>query len=223
MAITLSKPQMIWISHGAAAEFWGLDGFESGVLEVTTVADIRRCRGAVSVHRVASMPRVDVAVVRRPVTTVHRTLIDLGACADADLVELALECALRRGMTSMPRLTRRLQALEATGRRGPSVVRKVLQRRGWGAPPTESALETRFLQFVRRYSLPPPDRQVPIHDDGGFVARSPSTTRTRVLWWRWKAGGTTRAVRIGKETSVVERFDHGGLSSTSCHPRTLDA
>ena len=109
MAITLSKPQMIWISHGAAAELWGLDGFESGVLEVTTVADIRRCRGAVSVHRVASMPRVDVAVVRSiPVTTVHRTLIDLGACADADLVELALECALRRGMTSMPRLTRRL-------------------------------------------------------------------------------------------------------------------
>lgn len=77
MAIVLSKPREIWVSHAAAAQLWDLDGFEPGALEVTTVADIRRCRPTISVHKVASMPRLDVAVVRGiPVTTVHRTLVE---------------------------------------------------------------------------------------------------------------------------------------------------
>jgi very-short-patch-repair endonuclease len=149
-----------------------LDGFELEPLEVTSTANLRTPCSSVRIHKTAAMPRIDVAVVRRiPVTTVQRTLIDLGVCADEDRVELALESALRRGMTAIPRITRRLQALEGHGRRGPSVLKQVLHRRGWDSPPTGSALETRFLQFVRRYKLPRPDRQVCIHDDDGFIGR----------------------------------------------------
>jgi very-short-patch-repair endonuclease len=183
-AVTLRSPGGVWVSHAAAARFWQLDGFEGEPLEVTSMADLRSPSSSVRVHKTAAMPRIDIAVVRSiPVTTVHRTLIDLGVCVPADRVELALECALRRGTTTISRLTRRLQALEGHGRRGPSVLKEVLSRRGWDSHPTESALETRFLQFIRRHNLPRPHRQVRIYDDDGFVARVDffySTTRVVV-------------------------------------------
>jgi hypothetical protein len=160
-AVTLRSPGSVWVSHpAAAARFWQLDGFEAEPLEVTSTADLRTPGSAVRVHKTAAMPRVDVAVVRRiPVTTVHRTLIDLGVCADADRVELALKCALRRGITTVSRLTRRLQALEGNGRRGPSVLKDVLCRRGWTSlrQRARSRLDS-FSCFVGTGSLHPIDR-----------------------------------------------------------------
>ena len=168
-ALTLRRPGRAWVSHRAACAFWQLDGFDPGPVEVTTVCDLRTEEGFV-VHRVEGMDPRDVTLVTHmPVTTVHRTLIDLGLVADVDEVELALECALRRRITTIPRLRSRLDAL--SGHRGSGVLRKALERRPPNVPPTESALETRFLQFVRRHKLPAPDRQVRITDDRGFIRR----------------------------------------------------
>jgi very-short-patch-repair endonuclease len=168
-ALTLRRPGRVWISHRAACAFWQLDGFETGPLEITTVCDLRPGHGFV-VHRVRTIDATDVTqVVNLPVTTVHRTLVDVGSVADSDDVELALECALRRRITSIPRLYRRLEALPR--HRGSGALHEVLRRRVADAPATESALETRFVQFVRRHRLPVPDRQVRIRDDLGFVGR----------------------------------------------------
>jgi very-short-patch-repair endonuclease len=168
-ALTLRRPGRSWVSHRAACAFWQLDGFDPGVVEITTVCDLRSEDGFVA-HRVRCMEPRDVTMVANmPVTTVHRTLIDLGLDADVDEVELALECALRRRITTIPRLFSRLDAL--SGHRGSGVLRKALERRPANTPPTESALETRFLQFVRRHKLPAPDRQVRITDDSGFTGR----------------------------------------------------
>jgi hypothetical protein len=169
LAACLRREGMVWVSHRSAAAFWRLDGFESDAIEVTTVAGLRTCK-AVTVHRVPEMPRPDVAFVRRiPVTTVHRTLLDLGAVVDPDAVELALECALRRRITSLDRLRRRLDALGTRGRKGPATLRALLDIHS--GTPTGSALETRFVQFLRRCRLPFPDRQVSFRDEGGFVGR----------------------------------------------------
>jgi very-short-patch-repair endonuclease len=168
-ALTLRRPGQAWVSHRAACAFWQLDGFDPGPLEITTVSDLRPGHGFV-VHRVRTMDATDVTQVANvPVTTVHRTLADVGSVADLATVELALECALRRRITSIQRLQRRLEALPR--HRGSGALHEVLRRRAIGARATESALETRFVQFVRRHRLPAPERQVPIRDDRGFIGQ----------------------------------------------------
>jgi very-short-patch-repair endonuclease len=124
----------------------------------------------VLIHQVNEMPSRQVTVVSNiPVTTVHRTLADLGSVASPQAVEMALECALRRRVTSVHRLWRTIDEMGTKGRRGPAVLAEVL--RVQGRRPTESALETKFVQLVRRFELPPPTRQVRIHDESGFLAR----------------------------------------------------
>lgn len=171
-AVTLWRPGEIWVSHRGAAGFWQLDEVPEGTLEVTVSSNIRTSRPDVIIHRATAITKRDVAEVSRiPITTVHRTLMDLGAVVSADIVELALECALRRRMTSIDRLIRRLADSSGPGRRGTGVLRLILQRRDPFTPPTESALETKFLQLLRRHRLPIPLRQRVVRDEHGFVAR----------------------------------------------------
>ena len=171
-AVTLWKPGQIWASHRGAAGFWQLDEVPEGTIEVSTSANLRTSRPDVILHRTKVVPRRDITEVARiPVSTVHRTLLDLGAVVEADIVELALECALRRRMTTIDRLIRRLEDSSGPGFRGSGVLRVVLKRRDLRAPPTDSSLETKFLQFLRRHRLPLPLRQRVVRDESGFVAR----------------------------------------------------
>jgi hypothetical protein len=103
--------------------------------------------------------------------TVHRTLIDLGAVAGADVVEAAMESALRRRMTTIERLEARMGEIGGRGRRGAGVLRRVLAGREPGTPPTDSGLETQFVQLLRRGRLPQPSRQQVVRDESGLVAR----------------------------------------------------
>jgi len=171
-AITLRAPGKVWVSHRGSGGFWQLDDVPAGTLEFTTSAGIKAASRAIHLHSVNGMPARDVTEVSGlPITTVHRTLIDLGAVVDADTVEIALECALRRRITTVDRLIRRLDEVGGRGRRGSGVLRAVLERRDPAAPPTDSALEVRFLLLVRRHRLPVPIHQQVIRDENGFVAR----------------------------------------------------
>lgn len=157
------------ISHRAAAALWALDGFKPGPVEITTPRDLRGRRGVI-VHRVPDFPGTHI--VRHQslaVTTVHRTLVDLGGVAPPDLVELALECALRRRMTTERHL-RCLLGLGTRGRKGAAVLSSLLDLQA-AAPPTESALEARTVQLLRKHGFPSPVRQRVVRDDGGFIAR----------------------------------------------------
>jgi len=171
MAACLRKPGRVWLAYRSAGRFWRLDGCDVDITEVLTTADLRGSRGGVIIHRTKAVPARDLTVVRNlPVTTVHRTLADLGAVCDLDVVELAVESALRRHITSVARLERQLAACSGRGRRGPKTLRIVLRQRGH-RPPTDSHLETRFLQFLRRHGFPEPDRQERIYGDDGLIAR----------------------------------------------------
>jgi very-short-patch-repair endonuclease len=105
-----------------------------------------------------------------PLTSVTRTLIDLGAACDEEAVEIALECALRRSLTSLPRLRRRLDELGGCGRRGCRTLRRILDLRGDGAP-AGSTLEVKYVRLARRGRLPRVERQVRVFDRDGLVAR----------------------------------------------------
>ena len=118
-------------------------------------------------------------VRRRAIPAAHVTTVDGVRCLDglrtlADLAaelgdlewEQALECALRRGLVRIGDV-----AALGDGRfDGVRRVRRVLERRPPGAPPTESLLETLFVQLARTVpGLGPPQRQVVIRDERGEV------------------------------------------------------
>jgi very-short-patch-repair endonuclease len=216
--------------YRAAGRFWHLDGCDFDITEILTTADLRPGADGATIHRTKDVPARDVTVVQSlPVTTVHRTLVDLGAVCDLEVVELAVESALRRRITTVPRLERHLAASSQRGRRGPKTLRVVLRRRG-DRPPTDSHLETRFLQFLRRHGFPEPDRQERIYGDDGLIARvdfiyvernlivevDSRTHHTRQLDWerdlRRRNALTSRGRRVLHVTESRLRSDPEGLA-----------
>ncbi|HZN14140.1 MAG TPA: DUF559 domain-containing protein [Acidimicrobiales bacterium] len=122
------------------------------------------------------------------ITSVRQTLGDLCSVADLDLVERAVESALRSGLVDEPSL-RDFAWLFAYWRHGTPGLLDVLDRRPIGAPPTGSDLETLYLQCVRGH-VPDPIRQQPVYKaDGAWVAN------VDFSWW---------ATRFVVETDGVE-------------------
>ncbi len=167
------KAKVAAISHQAAAGLWQLDGVDPGALEITvpfssSCSQIRGFR----VHRTRSMPASDLTYrAALPITTVERALIDLATVMPFEKLEVALDSALRRKLTNLARIKRRLQGSETRGRRGAGNLKTLLSERMSGARWTESPLEARFLSIIRRAGLPQPERQVWISEGERSIAR----------------------------------------------------
>jgi very-short-patch-repair endonuclease len=171
MLLCRRAPGRTWVSGRAAARLWDLDGCSAEILEVATTANLRTSPRQAVIHHVRTMPAPD-ATVRRglPVTSVHRTLIELGNDVHPDDVELAYECARRRRQTNDEWLLRRIEELGTQGRSGPAILKAIIERHS-GAAPTGSALEVRFLHLNRRFQLPEPERQRVVRNRDGSTAR----------------------------------------------------
>jgi very-short-patch-repair endonuclease len=166
MAACLAWGEGAGISHPPAAALWRLAGFEQRAAELT-VPPGRRRKGPGVVHRSLLLP-VDVTRVDGiPVTTPARTLIDIASVCDEEVVEEALDDALRRGLVSIPRLRWRLDQM---GRRpGVVMMRALLDARAGSSVP-QSVFETRLLRALRRAGLPEPVAQHEIRRGGRLVA-----------------------------------------------------
>ncbi len=103
-------------------------------------------------------------------TSPSRTLVDLGAVVGEATLELALEDALRRRLTTIARLDWRLEELCAKGRGGCGRLRRLLEARR-SERVTESGLETKLARLLRKGRLPAPTRQYEIFDRKRLVAR----------------------------------------------------
>jgi very-short-patch-repair endonuclease len=104
------------------------------------------------------------------VSSVARTLLDLGAVCGPLTVEMAIDNALRRELVSLAHLDEVLRVLGRSGRNGVGTLRSILDERGARAP-TESEMETLLVAVIRRNGLPVPDLQHVVLDNGIFVAR----------------------------------------------------
>lgn len=115
------------------------------------------------VVRVAGIPCVDG----------HQTMVDLAAVLDDPTWEQALESALRKRLTSVEAMEAALPDLGRARTPGTTRMRRVLEARPTGAPPTESLLETLMVQLARGIDgVPDPTRQHTVTGAGGaFVAR----------------------------------------------------
>jgi very-short-patch-repair endonuclease len=157
-------------SHRAAALLWELDGVRGSIVEVTVAMATRsRIRRAV-VHRSRRLDDADVTVHRGvPVTTVERTLADLGRYVPPAVVEMALESALRRRLTTEERLWTFLGSPGARRRPGVGRLRRVLAARSPGRA-AGSPAEVALLRCLRARGLPDPVRQHPIPLRDGTTA-----------------------------------------------------
>ncbi len=159
-------------SHRSAAELHGMPGRQRALAEITCPRWRRARQSRVIVHETKAHDAADVTVVRGiAVTTFERTLFDLGGVCRPRLVELALENALRRGLTTEIVLCETVRRVSRRGRPGGPTLRGLLAVRDPNRRPTESEMETRLVQAIRADGLPEPTTQHEVWRGSAFIAR----------------------------------------------------
>ncbi|NOX22017.1 MAG: DUF559 domain-containing protein [Actinobacteria bacterium] len=158
------------VSHRAAAQLWDMRKYGDPV-EILTPRPRRFRTSDVTVHTSTKYDASDIADLDGlPVTTVERTLMDLGAVKHWRQVEHALDTALRDNLTTLGAVERRLSIRRGRGRRGVGVLARILADRQEG-PTVESSYEREFLQLVEPLAIPLPHPQHNIREGNQLVAR----------------------------------------------------
>jgi very-short-patch-repair endonuclease len=154
-------------SHRAAAGKLGLDGGFLHCVELYSRRWLRSHNGLV-IHRTNDLPTRDIVRFGAiPVTNATRTLIDLGNVVDPSTLEIALESALHKRLTSIHKLRRRLDELAGRGRRGTQAIRRLLEQRDPNLAAAASRLEIEFHNLARRGGLPEAVRQLEVVTPSG--------------------------------------------------------
>ncbi|MEX2556039.1 MAG: DUF559 domain-containing protein [Actinomycetota bacterium] len=195
-------------SHRAAGALVHLPGIPEGTVEISAPKSRRVRRGGVVVHQVGALARVDVTSIDAvPSTTVTRTLIDIAAVLGEEPLGEAIDDALRRRLTTIPRLRRRLAELGSRGRAGAKKLQRVLDTRD-GSPVSDSVLEARFLSLVRRARLPAPICQHPIRGFGRLVAVADfawpeARLAVETEGYRWHSGRTRWSRDLARRNALT--------------------
>jgi hypothetical protein len=106
-----------------------------------------------------------------PLTTVERTLADLGSVVPPWVVAKSVERSVIDRRTSIAELYRMADEHGRQGRTGISALRGALDDWVLGDVQPDSALEVMFARLVDRAGLPMPKFQYPVHDGDRIVAR----------------------------------------------------
>ena len=174
----MSEMQRLWaalaaagdeavVSHRAAAALWSLRGVSAQVPEISVIHERPRLAGC-HVHRMQRLAPPDL-VLREdglPITSVARTLLDLGAVIHPNQVGRAAIDALHRRLVSWGQLAEVLVREGGRGRAGTAPLRRFMGREDPGVAALESELEVRFWELVRSYGLREPARQFVVRAGG---------------------------------------------------------
>jgi len=153
------------VSHRSAGVLWGLDGVSADRIDITVPKIVDHRSNRLTVHRTCFWCDDDLDELGGvPVTSATRTLIDLAGVLRRDALELALEDAFRREL-STPRAVEDAVERPARGRRGLAQLRVLLAERRPG-PRSESGWEVRVARLLVRHGLPVPARQHEVVHDG---------------------------------------------------------
>lgn len=158
------------LSHDTAGWVHGVEKVDERSIHLTVDAGTTcRCPGA-TVHR-SALGTIDVTRRRGfVVTTLERTLVDLGSTMTPRDLLAAVEGRLVARATTFERLEVSYARLGGRGRPGTVRVGKVLAALD-GQPPSESELEARFLELLVSAELPRPEMQVTIEGVTGEKGR----------------------------------------------------
>ena len=156
----------------SAAALLRLPGFAGGPIEVVVLRPCQRRARRGSTRQTKLLPLDHCTAIEQiPVTSVPRTLFDLAATLHPGRVERAIDHALAQRLVPVHRLWDTFLDLAERGRSGTVVMRALLLERGPGYVAPASELEARFLQLLRGFGLPGPDRQVSLGDAEGLIGR----------------------------------------------------
>ena len=161
------------ISGGALGAAWTAHGRS---LEITCPRWRRAQHDGLVVHestsaRASATSRVVDSI---PVTTVERTIFDLAAVCSRFTVDLAIDNALRRELTTVDESVRDAPTCRrARTRRARELLARTCSQIAMPSyTPTESEREQMLLRVLREHGLPEPERQFSIYDDAGNFARA---------------------------------------------------
>jgi very-short-patch-repair endonuclease len=152
-AVLASRPEAV-LSHHSAAALWGLRGYSERAVEVTVP---RKSTPAQGIRRHCSLLPPDERTVKEgiPTTTVPRTIFDLAATEDVDVIQNLLREVEFRELWD--RLSLWDLVARYPGRRGVRKVRVAVERLKSEPPGRKrSRLEERFAPFLRHHHLPLP-------------------------------------------------------------------
>lgn len=161
LATVLAAGDGAFASHFTALSLWGYEQFDGRPIELTVPLERRPRTHGVVVHRSGTVDEADVRHVGAvPVLSAARTLVDVSARFDDEVLGRLVDDGLRRRVVSLSGLhavARRLPTI-ASGR-SPRQMAAVLARRTAGFHPGDSELETRVLRALTDAGLPEPVRQ----------------------------------------------------------------
>jgi hypothetical protein len=193
LAVCLAGGQGVAASHETAAALMALDGCDSTprLIHVSAVRRLKIPGDGVMIH-LTRRPFGIRKVLGVPATYVERVLLDLAGRRPRAAIELAVEDALRRRLTTVLRLDAALSRDGGMGRAGARVLREVVDARRTSAP-TDSGLEARVAQALSRAGLGGVVRQHPVTRPDGTQARidlafPPFKIAVEVESYRWHSG-----------------------------------
>ena len=155
-------------SHRAAAAQRTVAGFEPGIIELIVPRTRQRRLPGIAHRQRELLPSDFTRVGAIPVTTVARTLIDLAAIVEREVLEEALDDVLGRRLTTVPRVLTR--TAEAGNVKGIGVLRSLLEARDPRSAVPDSVFETRLLRVLRKSDVGIPVMQFEVRDGARRVA-----------------------------------------------------
>jgi very-short-patch-repair endonuclease len=170
VAVLASGPEAA-ASHMTAAHLHGLVNRPDSI-EIVSPRSGRRPVSYV-LHQSTDLDLAHTEMVDGvPVTSVPRTIVDIGVPHGIGRTGSCLDEARRRGLVTLEEVASMLHQVARRGRNGVGPARKILTERLAWDQITESQLEDRFLRLLQRFGLQRPECQFVIHDSAGaFVAR----------------------------------------------------
>src|SRR5438477_1802637 len=171
MAACLSLWPDALASHLSAASLWQLPGFQTTTpIEISADRARRRRNPPYKVHWTEPIPDHDRTFVNAiPVTSLSRTILDIAGAVAPELLEEAVDDALRRRLASVSRLQWQLE--KAGRRRGVADLRALLDSRDPTRAVPESVLETKVARILRKAKLPGLVAQYNVVVAGHLIAR----------------------------------------------------
>lgn len=141
IAACLGVDGLVAASHRSALWLWGLYHRDPPI-EISVRTERHPEPRGVVIHRSRDLGPHHLTVLRGvTVTNASRTLVDVGCVIHPTTFVNALETALHRRLTTVPRLRAVIDEVAGRGRNGVGVLREVLDERALGDARPESVLE----------------------------------------------------------------------------------
>lgn len=161
------------LAFTTAGQEWGLRRMQDDRVHVLVPHGSSPELQGIVVHRCRKIDPVDL--VERPggirITTVARTLFDVGAVVGGFKLESAVEQALDKKLVAFDDIAEAVQRLFHKRRPGSLEIRRVINSRVDWSQAVQSELELRVLRMMRRLEFPEPTIQHSVIDLDGRTIR----------------------------------------------------